>query len=229
MTVRRFQVPAHETAGLAAAADLLDQLGHTGVARVADFATGPKGAQLTVAPVGICKLGEWTPPGPAEVARVWTDLCEVVAYLHDNRVQLGPITGNCVEVTHAGLPLLTDPRGWQQVAVRSERCESWDVAGLGRLLLGGLARTHESPCGWSRQMSGFDRRHKTLVDIARGAESGRICSAHQLGGQCAQLSADTDTPRERSLTAAVSTSTARMAASNLRSLPRIVRSEPVKS
>jgi hypothetical protein len=187
MLVRRFQVSAPGAAGLAAAADLLDQLGHTGVTSVADFTTGPDGAQLVVAPVGIARLGDWTPPGPTEVARLWAALGEAVAYLHHNRVQLGPVTEASVEVTHAGLPLLTDPRGWRQVAVRSERSESWDVAGLGRLLVGVLSKTHETPCGWSRRMSGFGWRHAALVDVARGAESGRISSAQQLARQCAQL------------------------------------------
>lgn len=238
MVGRTFEVAGREAAlALADSADLLDSVAHPAVVRVADYSPTRSGARLEVDPSGVGMVSEWTPPDPSVVAALMAEVAAAVAYLHGERIHLGGVRLSGIDITSGGRPLLADPTRW--VRLRGARQIAADVASLGRGLAHLLAATPETPPGWQRRLNAAGSRRRALAGLAGAAESGRLRDAADLACELGclapeppdeiQVAREVATPSVRSRVAAESTSTARIAASNLRSLPRIVSWDSAKS
>lgn len=234
MILRVFEALAPEAGrSLGAVANLLDALDHESVVTVRDYTPTVAGATLVV-DAGGSPLRALAPTDvPASVAQA----CSTVSYLHDRGVYLGGVSYHDIEVDDFGVPVFVDPTRWRPLAAATQ--ERSDVAAMGRLLAGLLGTSPTAPIGWMGRLSESDRRRRAAAGLGRGAESGRISTAAELGRRLAQIVEDRPqtphalpgvvTPRVRRRAAAESTSTERIAASSRRSLPRIVTFEPLKS
>jgi hypothetical protein len=238
MVGRAFEVAGRDAArALAAAADLLDSIAHPAIVSVADYSPTRAGARLLVEPGGAALLSAWTPADSATVAALMADVAAAVSYLHTEQIHLGGVRLSDLDISGDGRPLLADPTRWTRS--RLSRHGAADLASLGRSLTRLLAATPDTPPGWRRRLSGDDERSRAMASVARAAESGRLVSAADLAKELrglgpaisssAQPVPEVATPSVRNRAAAESTSTARIAASNLRSLPRIVSWESAKS